>query len=128
MDKRIIILAGVLAFAIALGIVLGIRLASQAMAVVLGVTVGVVAGVAVGVLAVIVILRTGYAQSGYPMIWDGQESGERPGAIMLTPEQADVLLKTLQSQQASPDAFPLATGRRREFTAVGGAELTDDEP
>lgn len=128
MDKRVIIaLVGALAFSITLGIVVGTRLVGQAVAIALGAAVGVTVGVVVGVTAALVILRMGRFRDGVYPVWDGLEPGETPTVIALTPEQADVLLRALQRQQASPEAFSMPVGRSREFSAVGGASLPDDE-
>jgi hypothetical protein len=107
---------GVLAFAVTLAAIVGTRLATTgALAVALGVSVGIVAGVLSGLL---IVFRLGrLAHPGSPE--------EQQATIVMTPEQADTLIRLLASRrQASPESFPMVAAERH-ITAVGGANLDE---
>jgi hypothetical protein len=54
----------------------------------------------------------------------GQADGQDTTTIVMPSEQADLLIRMLNSRrQADPDAFPMVAERERRFSAVGGANL-----
>jgi len=125
LNRRILMVIGLFAFTITLAIVIGTRLTGIAAAVGFGVAVGVSVGVPVGVGMAYAIHRWGLFPPNQDRTasWDGVE----PGMLLLTPDQADALLGTLDQQprgSASPRPPLDRSGRRdREFTVVGGGGL-----
>jgi hypothetical protein len=119
-DRHTIILSGgVLAFAIVLAIAIGTRLETPvAQAIGLGVAAGVIAGMIGGIVTTLLILRRG--NGGWP-------SSEARDGILLTEEQTDALFMLLEGQPVSSAPSPLRTRRNREFSAVGGAHLPDQQ-
>jgi hypothetical protein len=117
MDRRWLLLAGVVAFSVALAIVVGWQLASlQALSVALGVGIGTTVGVSAGLL----MLR-GRIQS---------PEHDHPGmtTIIMPEQQAQTLIKMLNTrQQADPDAFPMVADTERRFSAVGGASFDETD-
>lgn len=117
MERRWLLLAGVLAFSIGLAVVVGLQLASvQALAVAFGVGIG----TTVGVGASLLMLRG--------RLSDPAES--RPGTttIIMPEQQAQTLIKMLNTrQQADPDAFPMTADTERRFMAVGGASFDEGD-
>ncbi len=114
MNRRWLVLVGVIAFAVTLAVVVGNRLATTgALVVAFGIAVGVV----VGVTAALLIIRPG---ARHP----GQAEGCDTTTVVLPSEQADLLIRMLNSRrQADPDAFPMVAERERQFSSVGGASL-----
>ncbi len=122
MNRRILIPLGVVAFAAVLAVVVGNRLTTVgALAVALGVAVGVLIGAPVGAAVALIAVRGSIGALAGP-----QPAGTT--SIVLPTEEAEKLIKMLRSrQQASPDAFPLVVDRERQFTAVGGAAIEQDD-
>ena len=118
MSRRIIIWAGVLVFAIGLAAIIGSRLPGETLGVALGIALGIIIGVPIGMLSVLIGQRSRQAQS------------DSSAALMLTPDQADALLKALERPQVSPESFPLPPRQERQFSVVGGADVPDtpDDP
>jgi len=110
----VLILIGVVVMALALGIGLASLLTGEASLIALGVSLGVLIGVPVGAAA----YGLGFRR--------GQSSGinQSSQAITLTPEQAEVLMRTLERQQTSPAGFGITTRQPRQITSVGGADLS----
>ncbi len=119
MNKHLIVLVGVSIFAIALAIVIGSRLTDEALLVTFGIALGIVLGIPVGAMAVLIGLRKEQTV--------GRASGIDEGstAVVLTDQQADRLFRALDRPQASADAFTLPPRQERQFSAVGGADLSD---
>ena len=117
MDRRWLLIAGVIAFSVALAVVVGWQLASlQALSVALGVGIGTAVGVSAGLL----MLR-GRIQN---------PDHDHPGmtTIIMAEQQAQMLIKMLNTrQQADPDAFPMVADGERRFTAVGGAAFDETD-
>jgi hypothetical protein len=120
MNWRVIALVGVSIFAVTLAVVIGSRLTGEVLLIALGLAVGIVLGIPVGAMMVLIGRRSQQAA--------GRASGIDEGstAVVLTDEQADRLFMALdRPQQASADAFALPPRQGRQFSAVGGADLTD---
>lgn len=126
MNRRLIVLVGVSIFAVALALVIGSRLTGEALLVALGIALGVILGIPVGVMAVLIGRRGEKAASRASGIDDGST------AVVLTDQQVERLFRALdRPQQASADAFTLPSRQERQFSAVGGADLSgtvDDTP
>jgi hypothetical protein len=116
MTMRSLIPLGVVAFAITLATLLRDSLSAEGRLVAVGVALGLIVGVPVGMLAVTLAARTRVAGASQPPPAAG---------LALTPEQTDLLVKSLERGQASPPGFGLAAQRNRTFSAVGGADLPD---
>lgn len=120
LNTRWIVLIGVTAFAVVLAVILGTRLSGQVAWFAFALAVGVVSGVASGIAASTLI--TGNRPSP-----TSRRDPEQPSAtILLTPDQADVLVKLLGRSQSQPGSFPLRTSGGRRFSTVGGADFTDE--
>lgn len=120
MNRHLIILVGVSLFAITLAVVIGGRIEGEVLLIALGIAIGIVLGIPVGAMAVM-LGRRGEQSSDH---MSGIEEGST--AVILTDQQADRLFRALdRPQQASADAFTLPSRQERQFSAVGGAELTD---
>jgi hypothetical protein len=119
MDRRLIVLIGVSIFAIVLAAVIGSRLTGEALLVAFGIALGIVLGIPVGAMAVMIGRRRDRTA--------GQSSDIEEGSttVLLTDQQADRLFRALDRPQASTDAFTLPARQERQFSAVGGADLTD---
>ena len=120
MNKHWIALLGILAFAITLAVVAGSQLGStNALAVALGVGVGVAVGIPVGLAITLSV-------SG-KLLPRATSQEQDTTTIIMPAQQAEMLMKVLNSrQQAAPEDFPMVAAER-EFTVVGGAGL-DEEP
>ena len=120
MNRHIVVLVGVSIFAITLAIVIGSRLTGEVLLMALGIALGVVLGIPVGAMAVMLGRRKERKVSRESAIDEGTT------AIILTDQQADRLFRALDRPQASSDAFTLPARQERQFSAVGGADLTDE--
>ncbi|NDJ54522.1 MAG: hypothetical protein GYB68_15755 [Chloroflexi bacterium] len=137
MNNRIIVLIGVLVFALTLAVIVGLQISGQIAGVVFGMAVGLVIGAVIGSLTTLAAARQAAPPpaSGSPPRHQAPQAGfadydpvDPTATIHLTQDQAEALLLVLHRQQTAPSAFPLTpTGRTRNFSAVGGAELPDDE-
>lgn len=116
MNARYLIPLGVVAFAITLALVLADSLSAEGRVLALGLAVGLIIGVPVGMLSMALAARARSA---------GRSQPDSQAGPALSPEQTDLLLKSLERGQASPQAFGLAARQRRTFSAVGGADLAD---
>jgi hypothetical protein len=119
MNRRVIVLVGVSVFAVTLAIVIGSSLTGGTLLVALGIALGVVLGIPVGVMAVLVGIRREQSTGRGLYVEEGST------AVVLTDEQADRLFRALDRPQASTDAFTLPARQGRQFSAVGGADLSD---
>ncbi len=119
MDRRLIILVGVSVFAVTLAIVIGSRLTGESLLVALGIALGVLLGIPVGAMAVLIGRRGEQAAGRAPGIDEGS------ALLALSDQQADRLFRALDRPQASADAFTLPPRQGRQFSAVGGAELSE---
>jgi hypothetical protein len=122
LNTRWIALVGVTAFAIVLAVILGTHLSGQAAWFAFALAVGVVSGVASGIASSLLVSgsRQPKKQTTY------NDPDQVSATIPLTPDQADVLVKLLGRPQVQPGSFSLRSPSGRRFSAVGGAELTDE--
>lgn len=119
MKERMIALIGLSIFAIVLAIVIGTQLTGGALLIAFGIALGIILGIPVGAMAVLVGRRKG--PTGQP--WSAEEGSTM---LTLTEEQAERLFKAIdRPQQASADGFTLPSRQGRQFSAVGGADLSD---
>jgi hypothetical protein len=116
MSKNFLIPLGVVAFAVTLAIMMRDSISGEARLVAAGIAVGLIIGVPVGMWSMALARRAGRADPLAP---------PSSGALSLSPEQTDMLLRAVEHQQASPHSFGLASRQERTFHAVGGADLLD---
>lgn len=120
MDRRVMVLVGVSVFAVVLAAVIGSRLSGELLLVAFGLAVGIILGIPMGAMVVLIGRRAGQTA--------GRTSGIEEGstAVVLTEQQADRLFRALdRPQQTSADAFTLPPHQGRQFSAVGGAGLSE---
>jgi hypothetical protein len=118
-NKRLLAAIAVFGFVVALAVMLAMRLSETAAAIALGVALGVMIGVPVGVVTALVVIRRGWFTRE-----ESQQSALEPGMLLLTPEQSEALLAGLQRPQASPAEVLPRPALKRDFTVVGGADLS----
>jgi hypothetical protein len=114
MSKNLLIPLGVVAFAITLAVILRDSLSSEARLVAVGIAVGLIIGVPVGMWSTSLARRASRS-----------DPTPSAGALSLSPEQTDRLLRAIEHPQPSPQGFGLASRQERTFHAVGGADLPD---